>query len=123
MKTRSRMPASTREPLISVGSQAISFAQPARRFGTAHELMPPSRFSALLNPMTRERLLIAAAVFFFGGIAGLVGCSLQWASLGFEPLDYLSMLRVLLASVAATALAAQPAYTTFLSSFLEMPTR
>lgn len=123
MKTHSRMPASTREPLINVGSQAISFVLPARRFGTAHELMPPSRFSALLNAMTRERLLIAAAVGFFGGIAGVVGCTPQWASLGFEPLEYLNMLRVLLASVTATALAAQLAYTTFLPSILEIPAR
>ena len=90
--------------LVVVGSQAISFAFLARRFGAAHGLMRPSRYSAVLKSLTLEVLLVFAAILFLGGLAGLVGCALRWASVGFGPLDYSIMLRVLVLSMTAMAL-------------------
>jgi glycosyltransferase involved in cell wall biosynthesis len=106
-----------------VGIQAISFAILARRFGTANQLLPVSRFSWLLVVLTLERTLVVAAMIVFGGFFGLVGCTIQWASTGFGPLEYSEMLRALLVSMAAITIGAQLAFTAFLSSIVEIPTR
>jgi hypothetical protein len=106
-----------------VGIQAISFAILARRFGTANQLLPVSRFSWLLVALTLERTLVVAAMIVFGGFFGLVGCTIQWASTGFGPLEYSEMLRALLVSMAAITIGAQLAFTAFLSSIVEIPTR
>ncbi len=108
---------------LIIGAQAISFALLARRFGAAHQIMPLSGFSWLLNILTLERVLIVAAVLFLAGLAGLIASTLQWASTGFGPLEYSSMLRVLLLSMTVMTIGAQLAFTGFLSSIVEIPTR
>jgi len=108
---------------LIVGTQAISFAFLARRFGTAHQILPISRFSSVLNALTLERMLVAAALIVFGGLFGLVGCTIQWASTGFGPLEYSNMLRALLLSMAGITIGVQLAFTAFLSSIVEIPTR
>jgi glycosyltransferase involved in cell wall biosynthesis len=109
---------------LLLGTQAISFAALARRFGTAHGLFPASRrFSTLLEALTLERLLIAAVVLGVGGFIGLLACAMQWAATGFGPLEYSVMLRTLIVSMTALAIGLQLAFTAFLSSILEIPTR
>ncbi len=108
---------------LIVGTQAISFAMLARRFGTAHQILPVSRFSFLLDALTLERMLVAAILIIFGGLFGLLSCTIQWASTGFGPLEYSNMLRALLLSMAAIAIGVQLAFTAFLSSIVEIPTR
>jgi glycosyltransferase involved in cell wall biosynthesis len=109
--------------LLMVGAQAISFALLARRFGTAHQMMPPSRFSSVLGALTLERILISSVTLVVAGFTGLIVCTIQWASTGFGSLEYASMLRALLFSMAAITVGAQLAFTGFLSSIVETPTR
>lgn len=109
--------------LLIVGTQAISFAFLSRRFASAHQMMPPSRFSSKLEAMTLERLLIVAGVLFLGGFSGLLYCMSQWVDAGFGPLEYSDMLRLLLVSMTAMAMGGQLALTAFVSSIVEIPTR
>jgi glycosyltransferase involved in cell wall biosynthesis len=109
---------------ILLGLQSISFAVVAQRFGTAFGFMPESRrFGSLLERMTLERVLAVAAVLLCFGLAGLVWCLLRWASLDFGPLQYASLLRILMLSLTAVAAAMQLAFTAFLAGITEIPTR
>ncbi|PRY90990.1 glycosyltransferase family 2 protein [Donghicola tyrosinivorans] len=109
--------------LLVLGVQAISFAVLSRKFVSSHQMMPPSQLSSILNALTLERLLIVAAILFFGGLAGLLNCTLQWSSSGFGPLEYSQMLRVLIASMTAMIIGGQLAFTAFLSGIVAIPTR
>ena len=109
--------------LLIMGTQAISFAALSRKFAAAHGLMPDSRFSGFLNAMTLERLLLLAAVLFFAGFYGLLACTWQWAAVGFGPLEYSSMLRELILSMTSLAMGVQLAFSAFLSSIVEIPTK
>ena len=109
---------------VLVGTQAISFGAVARRFATVHKLLPPSRrFSGILKALTLNRILIASAVIALSGLAGVISCMLQWASTGFGPLEYSSLLRILILSLTAIAIGVQLALTGFLSAIIEIPVR
>jgi hypothetical protein len=109
---------------VIVGVQAISFAALAIRYATARKLLPPSRrfswFHALLTP---DRALLAAAVIALGGFIGLMWCVLQWASTGFGPLEYSSLMRTLTLSLTGIAIGIQLALTGFLAAIVEIPIR
>lgn len=109
--------------LLLVGMQAISFAVITRRFGTTHGLMPSSRFSTLLEALTLERVLIASGLLAGAGAIGLIKSILQWASIDFGPLEYSSLLKILIISMTSLSLGIQLALTAFLSSIVEIPTR
>lgn len=109
--------------MLILGTQAISFAALSRKFAALHGLMPASRFSGLLNAMTLERLLLLAAVLFFAGFGGLLACIWQWAEVGFGPLEYSGMLRELILSMTSLAMGVQLAFSAFLSSIVEIPTK
>ena len=109
--------------MLILGTQAISFAALSRKFAAIHGLMPASRFSELLNAMTLERLLLLAAVLFFAGFGGLLACIWQWAAIGFGPLEYSGMLRELILSMTSLAMGVQLAFSAFLSSIVEIPTK
>lgn len=109
---------------ILLGTQSISFAVIARQFATAHELIPPSRrFASILDTLTLERLLIAGAAIALIGIAGFIRCLGQWASVGFGPLEYAAMFRILVISLTAIAIGFQLALSGFLSAITAIPTR
>ena len=57
------------------------------------------------------------------GLAGLVWCTWSWASTGFGPLEYASLLRVLVLSLTAVAAGVQLAFTAFLAGIFDIPTR
>lgn len=109
--------------LLIIGTQAISFALLVRRFGAAHQIMPPSGFSKLLSALTLERILVVAAFLFLAGLTGLVTSTLEWAYIGFGPLEFSSMLRELLVYMTVMTIGAQLVFTAFLSSIVEIPTR
>lgn len=109
--------------LLLVGMQAISFAIITRRFGAAHGLMPSSRFSSLLKAFTLERILVASGLLAAAGVIGLIASVLQWASVDFGPLEYASLLKVLVISMTSLALGIQLAFTAFLSSIVGILTR
>jgi glycosyltransferase involved in cell wall biosynthesis len=109
---------------ILLGTQSISFAVIARQFATAHELIPASRrFASILDSLTLERLLIAGAAIALIGIAGFIWCVGQWASVGFGPLEYAAMLRILIISLTAIAIGFQLALLGFLLAITTIPTR
>jgi hypothetical protein len=109
---------------VLVGIQALSFGALARRFATVNRLLPPSRsFSGILEAFTLERVLLAAAIMALCGVAGVIACVVQWASTNFGPLEYSKMLRVLILSLTAIAIAMQLALTGFLSAIVEIPVR
>lgn len=108
----------------TVGVQALCFAVLARRFTTTHQLAPPSRrFSGLLKWLSFERMLVTGAVAGLVGLAGLIWCVLQWASVNFGPINYLSLLRALSLSTTLIVIGVQIVFTAFLSAILEIPTR
>lgn len=109
---------------ILLGVQSISFAVTARKFATAHKLIPPSRrFSSMLDAATLERLLLAGGALVLIGAIGFGWCVVRWASIGFGALDYANVLRVLILSLTATAIGIQLALTAFLSAIVDIPTR
>jgi hypothetical protein len=109
---------------VQVSVQAISFAVIARRFATAHKLIPPSpRFSSVLEMLTFDKVLVGAAIITMLGLSGLVWCTLQWVSTGFGPLEYSALLRILVISLTAIAIGIQLALTGFLSAIIEIPTQ
>lgn len=110
--------------LVLLGFQAISFSFVARRFAVSHRLIPPSlRYSPMLDRMTLERVLIVAGVFFLTGAVGFLWSVGQWASVSFGPLEYSSLLRVLILSMTTMAIGVQAAFIGFLSALTEVPTR
>jgi len=108
---------------ILVGTQGLSFAVVARRFATANGLLPRSiRYSAVLDSLTFETFVTGGGVIAFIGFCGFAYCLLQWASTGFGPLEYSSLLRVLILSLTAFAMGVQLVLTGFLSALTEIPT-
>ena len=109
---------------VLVGVQSIAFAVIARRFATAHKLIPPSpRFSSILEMLTLEAFVIGSAAIGLVGLTGLIWCIVQWASTGFGPLEYSVVLRILILSLTSLAIGVQLALTGFLSAIIEIPTR
>jgi Glycosyl transferase family 2 len=109
---------------VLLGLQSIGFAVVARRCGTTLGFIPPSeRYGSLLESLTLERVLIAAVALFLLGSAGLLWCAWSWASVGFGPLEYASLLRVLMLSLTAVAAAMQLAFTAFLAGIFDIPVR
>jgi glycosyltransferase involved in cell wall biosynthesis len=107
---------------VLIGVQAISFGVIARKFATAHGLIPPSRrFSGVLDALTLERMLAGGTLMGILGTAGLIFCTLRWAATGFGGLEYSALLRVLVMSLTAIAIGVQLALTGFLSAIIEIP--
>jgi glycosyltransferase involved in cell wall biosynthesis len=109
---------------VIVGVQAISFAALAIRYATARKLLPPTRrFSWILASLTPDRVLIGAAVIALSGCLGVAWCVQQWASTGFGPLEYSSLMRTLTLSLTGVAIGIQLALTGFLAAIVEIPVR
>jgi glycosyltransferase involved in cell wall biosynthesis len=109
--------------LALLGVQAIGFAIIARKFAVSQAFLPPSRFSALLNAITLERMLMVSGVFVAVGLAGFLWSFSVWASTGFGPLGYDSLVRYLVISMTAIAIGIQGIFIGFLSAIMEIPTR
>lgn len=106
---------------VLIGVQTISFWIVARKFATAHSLIPPSRLSGILDALTLERMLAVGTVIGILGTAGLIFCTLRWAATGFGGLEYSALLRVLVMSLTAITIGIQLALTGFLSAIVEIP--
>ena len=68
-------------------------------------------------------MLLAALVLLVLGVAGLAWCIEVWAAVHFGPLQYATVLRVLMLSLTAIAAGIQLAFTAFLSGSMEVPTQ
>jgi len=106
---------------ILIGMQCISFAVVVRRYAAARGLLPRSNVvQRYLVPITLERVLLVALLIGVFGLGGLLWCVAQWADVGFGPLKYGVMIRVLTVSLTSIALALQLAFTAFLSAIIEI---
>jgi hypothetical protein len=106
---------------ILIGMQCVSFAVVVRRYAAAHGLLPRSNVvQRYLVPITLERVLLVALLIGVFGLGGLLWCVAQWADVGFGPLKYGVMIRVLTVSLTSIALALQLAFTAFLSAIIEI---
>lgn len=104
---------------VLIGAQFVSFGALAQRYAMVEGFLPPpASFQRVILGMTLEPLLRVAAVI---GLLGVIGCGwavATWAGSGFGPIVYDSVLRVLVPSLTAVALAAQLSATAFLTSLL-----
>jgi hypothetical protein len=109
---------------ILVGLQSVSFAVVSRRLATARGFIPASvRFASILDLLTLEVLLLIALAIGLVGMGGVIWSVAGWASVGFGSLDYAPMLRRLILSMTAVAVAIQLALTAFLSAIMEIPAK
>lgn len=109
---------------ILIGIQAVGFAIIARRYAASHGMIPRvSRYSGLFNALTFDRVLVAAGLISLCGAGGILWCVLQWASVGFGPLEYAFLLRFLLLSVTVLAIGIQTALVAFLAALIDVPLR
>jgi len=109
---------------ILIGVQSISFGLIAQRFAITYGFLPESkRYAAFLAWLTLERGLLAAAMLALFGFAGLVWALVTWASVDFGLLEYPKVMRVLVASLTGIAIGLQLAFTSFLSSVMDIPMR
>jgi hypothetical protein len=104
---------------VLIGAQFVSFGALAQRYATVEGFLPaPANFQRLIAGMSLEVLLRVAGVI---GLLGVIGCGwavTTWAGSGFGPILYDSVLRVLVPSLTAVAVAAQLSATAFLTSLL-----
>jgi hypothetical protein len=104
---------------VMIGAQLVSFGALAQRYAMVEGFLPaPANFQRLILGMTLEPLLRVAGVIMALGIAGCIWAVNTWAHGGFGPIVYDSVLRVLVPSLTAVAVAAQLAATAFLTSLL-----
>ena len=71
---------------------------------------------------TLERVLIIAGLLLLVGLYGFYFCIKSWFATSFGPLEYASLVRVLLVSGTAITAGIQLAFTGFLSEILEIKT-
>jgi glycosyltransferase involved in cell wall biosynthesis len=104
---------------VLIGAQLVAFGALARRYAMVEGFLPtPRNFQRLILGMTLEPLLRVAGVVMVLGVAGCIWAVGSWAHGGFGPILYDSVLRVLVPSLTAVAVAAQLAATAFLTSLL-----
>jgi len=100
-----------------IGVQLVIFGALARRYQMLEGVLPPSpRFQTFLLGLNLEPILQAALLIFLAGAAGAGWAVIYWAGAGFGPIQYNELLRVLVLSLTAVAVAIQLAAAGFLAS-------
>jgi len=106
---------------IVVGVQAIAFGLIARRYASAHGVLPRHRRAqALLDAVSLERLLQAAGTLALGGVGGIGYATARWAGGDFGALDDGQFLRVMMLSVSAIVIAVQLGLSGFLLGVIDL---
>ena len=106
---------------VLIGAQLVAFGALAQRYAMVEGFLPaPANFQRMILGMTLEPLLRVAGVVMAFGFAGCIWAVTEWAHTGFGPIVYDSVLRVLVPSLTAVAVAAQLAATAFLTSLLNI---
>jgi hypothetical protein len=106
---------------ILIGVQLVMFGSLARRYAMIEGVLPPTtRLKGFLMGMSLEAILRVAAAVFFLGVAGAVWAVVQWANVGFGPILYNDVMRGLVISLTAIAVAIQLAASGFLASVLSL---
>jgi glycosyltransferase involved in cell wall biosynthesis len=102
---------------ILIGVQLVVFGALARRYQMLEGVLPPAqRFEKFLLGLSLEPILRAALVIFLAGALGAGWAVFDWAGSGFGPIHYYGVMRVLVMSLTAVAVAIQLAAAGFLAS-------
>jgi glycosyltransferase involved in cell wall biosynthesis len=106
---------------VLIGVQLISFSILARRYAALEGVLPPKRgYLGMFEAVSLERVLQAALVILVGGLVGFAWAFWSWASHDFGPIVYAGVMRVLIPSLMAIAVAVQLAASAFLASVLSL---
>jgi hypothetical protein len=106
---------------ILIGTQLVIFGALSRRYAQVEGFLPPTtNFKNLVWGMTLEPILRAAGVILLGGVIGCIWAVAQWAEAGFGPLLYNNVMRVLVPSLTAVAVAVQMGAAGFLASLFSI---
>ena len=102
---------------ILMGAQLIMFSALARRYTVMEGVLPTSRGSrTLVLGLTLETILQGALVLLLAGSAGVAWAIYGWAQSGFGPILYNNVMRLLVPSMTAIAVAIQLGASGFLAS-------
>ncbi len=102
---------------VLIGVQLVVFGALARRYQMLEGVLPPAqRFEKFLLGLSLEPILRAALVIFVAGALGAGWAVFDWAGSGFGPIHYNGVMRVLVMSLTAVAVAIQLAAAGFLAS-------
>jgi hypothetical protein len=102
---------------ILIGTQLVMFGALARRYAMVEGVLPPaSSFRSFLMGMDLETILRCAGLLFAIGVAGAVWAVVLWGQAGFGPIHYHGVMRILIMSLTAVAVAVQLAASGFLAS-------
>jgi hypothetical protein len=103
---------------ILIGAQLVMFSALARRYSVMEGVLPAGRRcdKALTLGLTLEAILRGALVLLLAGGAGVAWAIWGWAQSGFGPILYNNVMRLLVPSMTAVALAIQLGAAGFLAS-------
>jgi hypothetical protein len=102
---------------ILIGAQLMMFSALARRYSVMEGVLPTSRGAQqLVLGLTLETILQGALALLVLGSAGVAWAIYGWAQTGFGPILYNNVMRLLVPSMTAIALAIQLAASGFLAS-------
>jgi glycosyl transferase family 2 len=102
---------------ILIGVQMILFGGLARRYATEEGILPRSRrLNGFILGLSLEWVLRVALGVFVLGLVGAAGAVVAWGQTGFGPINYPGVMRLLVVSLTAIAVAVQMAAAGFLAS-------
>ena len=104
---------------VLIGMQLLMFGALARRYAMVEGFLPPPKAKGLhpfLLGLTLETTLRVALGVLIAGFAGAAWAFGRWAALGFGPIQVYDVLRILVMSLTAIAVAVQLAASGFLAS-------
>ena len=106
---------------IIVGSQLVMFGGLARKYAMVEGFLPPAEtFKRTLSSLTLERIVLCAFLLLVIGLIGSVWAVYDWAVIGFGPITYNGIMRILVVSLTAIVIAVQMIASAFLSSIFEI---
>ena len=104
---------------VLIGVQLVMFGALARRYAMFEGFLPPPKAKSLqpfLLGLTLETILRVALLVLVGGAIGAAWAFWRWAAIGFGPIQFYDVLRILVLSLTAIAVSVQLAATGFLAS-------
>jgi hypothetical protein len=106
---------------VMIGLQLVMFGALARRYSMIEGVLPtPNNFRSILLGMELEPILRVAGVILACGLVGVISAVMQWVGNGFGPIAYNGVMRILVISLTAVAVAVQIAAAGFLASMLNI---
>ena len=106
---------------VMIGVQLVMFGALARRYSMIEGVLPtPSNFRSILLGMELEPILRVAGVILALGLIGVITAVMRWVGTGFGPIVYNDVMRTLVISLTAVAVAVQIAAAGFLASMLNI---